>query len=342
MSLDIRDVVYYFRGLIAGKTQIPYDKIVHIYQKGTKPTGIYATFDILRISDTNTYLSNKRFDSESGEVSYETFKTLDIQISVRNGSPSNTDNQLEVQNLANRLHKAFAEDSTLAYLKDNISGVVLTVDSIRMFGDVSPTATGKVALFDLSIAVPDITKEYVGGIRDVQIQGTLIDGSTEIDMGFETGESSPSSVLFTVVSADPAIRVDLEPYTKTIEGRGLATIMSEDITLPEGYSFDIQLRQLKGDKSILSFLGIPITLTFVTQGNESRMRVDMPDGDYTTTPINLAIPTSINFKVNDEVEIVNGAYSLPLSFAYGSLSTNIQLDFEGKQPTSNAVLNFNN
>ena len=339
--IDFKDVYFIIRNHIARRTGIALDKVIPAMTTNVKPKGVYATFDVLLVSDASGYTLNKRFDPLTNEFVYETVKDVVVQISVRNGSPDNTEDKMNVISLANNLHKSFAEDSTLLYLSENLGASVKALDPLRSAGDDFPTAVGKVEIFQVRLAMMDITREYVGSITNVQIEGTAVDGNVSIDGVVNVNTDISTSVVFSVTSSDPSVNTDLSFYTKSIEGRGEASIVSDTITLPEDFEFDIQLYQYNGDTSVITLLD-DLILEFRTEVGLNKVGVSYGGDPAVIYDIDISNPITIRFRDDSVVEVVNDSTVITsFSLTYVGTETEISLDFEGLSVLSKTVLKFN-
>lgn len=335
--IDFKNLYYYMRGHISKRCNIPLDKVIPAQTTNSKPSGVFATFDILTISDANSYLTEKYYDDATSEFVYVTVKDVVVQLSVRNGSPDNTENQINVISLCQDLHKSFTEDSTLHYFSDKAGVSIKSTSSIRSSGDNYPTAIGKVMIFTMRISISDETREAAESIGSVGFSGNIGD----FELNFGTDASTPSSVVFTKVSGDDSVDINLSFTTKTIEGRGSALIISETITLPEDFEFDINLYTQDGDIHNLSLLDGNLVLVFRTQAGLNKVGITYGEVAESIFDIDVTDPITISFSGGNTISILNGVSTVfEIEYEYIDTETDISFDYGGASLISKAVLSF--
>jgi len=135
----------------------------------------YAVLDILGIRDTAWYLTTRTYDETTGKFSWETHRTLDIQISIYGDN-----NLLDALSIANKLSVSYRMESIQQILIDGGLGLA-SVDQVQILPELLQTDWLNVAFLKLSIRAND---KYVdadlAAIESINITGGLYD-ATVID-----------------------------------------------------------------------------------------------------------------------------------------------------------------
>ena len=149
--------------------------VIQARTTGVKPKGLYATVDVVGVTNSNSNLTNKYLEEEGEDgdevllYKYETHKDITISISFRNGDPENFVDQMRVLTMCNNMVKAFEEGNFLNDLYDRLGATVKSVSGVRQTSEAFPTGYGNIALFTVVISMNDVTQEEVDYFERVEI-----------------------------------------------------------------------------------------------------------------------------------------------------------------------------
>ena len=129
------------------------------------PTYPYAVIDILSSEDTDWFLQNLNYDSGTDQFSYQTSKTLTIQISIFGG------NAIQI---GENLKTAYRRDDMIEILAIGELGIA-DVQSTQILPELLQTDFLEVAFVQLSIRVNDI---FVDPSLE-SIENVILDGELE-------------------------------------------------------------------------------------------------------------------------------------------------------------------
>lgn len=147
--------------------------IVRARESNTELPFPYATMDIITVTDTNSYLTNK-YTNNQGHIIYDTHKNVNVQISVRGP-------QQVSYGLAQRVHKSFTFDSTRAGLRTTAQAVIASITDVTPTPDVLGTENLEANSFNIVLRVNDRdTDTSVTPLENSNITQTIRerDGST--------------------------------------------------------------------------------------------------------------------------------------------------------------------
>lgn len=143
--------------------------IISLSTTGTKPQYPYATMNILNITDSAGYLTNK-YLNELGQDVYETYKDVLVVIGVRAGKDSYA--------LCNTVKRAFILEPTLTYLSTELNATVARTSDIRTGTETLADRYQNFCTFDLVLRVIDSEVDLDSTpIESTDISGTITDGS---------------------------------------------------------------------------------------------------------------------------------------------------------------------
>lgn len=189
MAIDYKEIFAVFRDVIYARVgdKVDLNRILRARQVGAKPQGICITYDIRVVADRAGWLTNKKYDSEREVTIYETYKDIIFNITVRNTDPQDYEDDMEVYNIASSLHKAFTEESVLDYIYENLEATISTVGAVTSSSAIYPSGFTTLQLFDVQLAMVDVTEESTTPIEHASIEGqinndsgTVTDADTEV------------------------------------------------------------------------------------------------------------------------------------------------------------------
>lgn len=267
--------------------------IIQARTTGSKPTGIFATVDINLVSDKAGYTTYEWFDSTTDEMVIETHKDIRIQLSVRNGSPDNLDNQMQVFTMGNYLHKAFTETPYLEYLSDNLKATVTNVEPVRSTYDTFGSGFGNVVMFNMNMGMVDITRYYQTPIQRVKASCNFGD----VDTGDVEGKCI--SIFNPVYDSDKVIVTDITDLSMKVESSAITQYsLYNRISTPREYYFEIELEKMLSedyvDIRVMGYKNGSVPLLTITNIEDQLYRVSYPDNDLEITIPNNVVGISIS------------------------------------------------
>lgn len=180
--IDYGEVFKQVRNIVKDRVQnkIPSRYILNENTSGVKPNKLYATIQVIGTYDANSFLTNKRYDDVSEEMSYETHKDIEIRIKIGNGNPKAYEDDIETYTLSNNLHKAFVEETVLDTLYSELGATVRSVSPIRTSPQYHNNGYSSTQIFVLTITMSDVTTEAMAPIDSISVVGNSknADGST--------------------------------------------------------------------------------------------------------------------------------------------------------------------
>lgn len=147
----------------------PVPSIISLSTTGTKPQYPYATMNILNITDSASYLTNKYVNTLGQDV-YETYKDVLLVVGVRAGKAS--------YNLCNTVKRSFILEPTLTYLLNELGATVARTSDIRTGTEVLADRYQNYCTFDVVLRVKDVEVDTDSTpIEATDVTGAVIDGA---------------------------------------------------------------------------------------------------------------------------------------------------------------------
>lgn len=147
----------------------PVPSIISLSTTGTKPHYPYATMNILNITDSASYLTNKYVNTLGQDV-YETYKDVLFVVGVRAGKTS--------YSLCNTVKRAFILEPTLTYLLDELGATVARTSDIRTGTEALTDRYQNYCTFDVVLRVKDVEVDTDSTpIEATDVTGAVIDGA---------------------------------------------------------------------------------------------------------------------------------------------------------------------